>query len=189
MQVFRAVLRAKDKDLLKHSLRVSELATELALKTHIADRWKLDDIRLGAFLHDIGKLHISDSILRKDESLTEREWEAMRLHPAFGDRFLKSIDKFAVFSMFAALHHELPDGTGYPKGLTLDDIPPVARVISVADKFSALTEDRPYRKEAPPEMAIEVCRPHIEAFFDHETSKVIDVLMKYRFSENGKGAE
>ena len=184
MQVFRAVLKAKDKGLLKHSIRVSELSTELALKTHIADRWKLEDIRMGAFLHDIGKLHVSDSILLKDESLTDREWEAMELHPAFGDRFLKSIDRYAVYSLFAKLHHELPDGSGYPNKLTLDDIPPAARIISVADKFSALTEQRPYRDAAPPEFAIEKIRHHVEAYFDHETAKVIDVLMKYRFTDS-----
>src|SRR5262249_35030666 len=100
-------------------------------------------------LHDLGKLVIMDNILRKPRQLTEEEFELIRTHPVVGDKILKPLKFLSCEAKAVRHHHERYDGKGYPDGLKGDDIPLIARVVTVADAFDAMTSDRPYRGKRP----------------------------------------
>jgi len=106
-------------------------------------------------LHDLGKLVIMDNILRKPRQLTEEEFELIRTHPVVGDKILKPLRFLACEAKAVRHHHERYDGKGYPDGLKGDDIPLIARVVTVADAFDAMTSDRPYRGKRPLATAME----------------------------------
>lgn len=127
-----------------HTMRVTGYAVRLgeALALSAADR---ETLRLGAPLHDIGKIGISDAILRKQGALDPAEQALMRSHTVLGDQILRSHPGLERVAPIARSHHERHDGAGYPDGLTGHRIPLLARVVAVADAFDALTTDRPYR--------------------------------------------
>ena len=134
------------------------LAVE-ALSMVVADRVSLHEplvgvLRLGAFLHDVGKLEVPLPILRKPGLLTGREWATMRQHPAIGVRLLSPIIRSAEALAIVHSHHERWDGTGYPHGLVGHEIPLPARIVAVADAFYAMIEARPYRRSLTPEEAL-----------------------------------
>jgi HD-GYP domain-containing protein (c-di-GMP phosphodiesterase class II) len=106
---------------------------------------QLEVLRLGALLHDIGKIGISDAVLRKPGSLTAEEFEMIQEHPAVGGRILRSVPFLAPHLPIVELHHERPDGQGYPFRLRGDEIPLLARIVHVADAFDAITSARAYR--------------------------------------------
>ena len=106
---------------------------------------ELDVLRLGALLHDIGKIGISDNVLRKPDGLTAEEFELIKEHPALGARILRTVPFLTQHLPIVELHHERPDGRGYPHGLTADEIPMLARIVHVADAFDAMTSARAYR--------------------------------------------
>jgi len=106
-------------------------------------------------LHDLGKLVIMDNILRKPRQLTEEEFELIRTHPVVGDKILKPLRFLACEAKAVRHHHERYDGKGYPDGLKGEDIPLIARVVTVADAFDAMTSDRPYRSKRPLATAME----------------------------------
>ena len=105
---------------------------------------QMEQLRFGAILHDIGKVHISEDILRKKEPLEDEEWEEIRKHPATGAEMIKDIPFLIPAIPVVRFHHERWDGKGYPYGLVSDEIPLVARIVSVADGFDAMTTSRPY---------------------------------------------
>ena len=102
-------------------------------------------IRRAAVLHDLGKVEVPHEVLRKPGPLSEDEWELMRRHPQTGAEMLKDAGLHEEHEIVIA-HHERPDGRGYPHGLSGDEIPLEARILSVADAYEAMTSDRPYRK-------------------------------------------
>jgi putative nucleotidyltransferase with HDIG domain len=106
---------------------------------------QLDVLRLGALLHDIGKIGISDNVLRKTTGLTADEFELIKEHPSLGARILRSVPFLTEHLPIVELHHERPDGRGYPHGLTGDETPLLARIVHVADAFDAMTSARAYR--------------------------------------------
>jgi putative nucleotidyltransferase with HDIG domain len=160
----RAV-EARDQYTGSHTLRVSEyallLGRELGLSTEDQER-----IRVGTPLHDIGKIGIPDSILRKPGKLTSEEMEEMKSHPAKGVAILESYPALRPILSIVRSHHERWDGLGYPDGLAGDAIPLVARVVAVADAFDALTSDRCYRRGMSPDVAFEELRKHAGTQFD-----------------------
>jgi HD-GYP domain-containing protein (c-di-GMP phosphodiesterase class II) len=109
----------------------------------------LETLRLGALLHDIGKIGVSDAVLRKPTKLTAEEFEQIKLHPTLGARILKPLRFLDAQLAIVELHHERPDGRGYPYGLKGDDIPMFARIVHVADAFDAMTSARAYRHALP----------------------------------------
>jgi HD-GYP domain-containing protein (c-di-GMP phosphodiesterase class II) len=146
-------LDARDGYTSGHARRVSELscavASALQLEPHEIER-----IRVGALLHDIGKIGISDSLLQKQGRLTNEEFDVIKQHPVIGRRILEGVQGFAPFLAAVELHHENWDGTGYPKGQAGEETPIDARVIHVADAYDAMTTDRSYRQRRTHEKAI-----------------------------------
>jgi len=129
----------------EHTHRVTDLTVDLARKMGVPEA-ELGHIRRGAFLHDIGKMGIPDSILQKKGSLTDAEWAIMQTHPEKAYQILSNIEYLALALDIPFCHHEKWDGTGYPRGLKGEEIPISARIFAVVDVFDALTSDRPYRK-------------------------------------------
>ncbi len=137
-------LDARDHDTEGHSQRVTVLALKIGKEMGM-DETALNSMRLGALLHDVGKIGIPDAILHKPGPLDEREWELMRQHPQIGYDILRGIKFLAPALDIVRCHHEQYDGSGYPAGLKGETIPLSARIFSVADVYDALTCDRPYR--------------------------------------------
>ena len=134
-----------------HSQTVAGLAERMALGLGLAPDRVLR-IRLAGLLHDIDKIGVADSILRKPAALDPLEWEEMRQHPELGARIVRGAGLEDVAEWVLA-HHERPDGRGYPYGLRGDQIPLEARILAIADAFEAMTADRPYRTGMPADQA------------------------------------
>jgi putative nucleotidyltransferase with HDIG domain len=144
IQSLASALDAKDSYTSGHSSRVAELATMIARRLGF-DQDGINRIRMAGILHDIGKIGIADSVLRKPGQLTEDEFEQIKHHPVLGYEILKGIKPFRNILPAVRHHHESWDGSGYPDGLAGDGIPLDAQVLAVADAFDAMTSDRPYR--------------------------------------------
>lgn len=135
----------RDNETQGHSLRVVSYTERLAQQLRITEPG-LTDIRRGAMLHDVGKIGIPDSILRKPAKLDAAEWETMRKHPELGWAMLRDIPFLRVAAEIVLCHQERFDGTGYPRALRALEIPIGARIFAVVDTFDAMTSDRPYRR-------------------------------------------
>src|SRR5262249_222128 len=142
---------SKDRTTEAHSLRGVRYALELGRAIGLNEQ-ELTDLEYGALLHDIGKVGIADSVLKKTGPLTEDEWAVMRQHPTTGYNVLRNLD-FLQNALPVVLHHqERFDGRGYPNGLRGEQIPLLARIFTIADSFDAMTSDRPYRRAMRPEI-------------------------------------
>ncbi len=131
-----------------HSEKVAEISVEIGKALGLDDE-ELEKLRLGALLHDIGKLGIPPEILNKPEKLTPEEYEIVKEHPVWGYRILKPIKAFSDIIPIVLYHHERCDGRGYPEGLKCSQIPPLAKIVAVADVIEAMTAERPYKKPYP----------------------------------------
>lgn len=138
-------LDLRDKETKDHTTRVTEMTVTLAQKARMNEA-EIMHVRRGALLHDIGKMGIPDAILLKDDYLTNEEWESMRKHPEYAYEMLYAIEYLRPALDIPYCHHERWDGTGYPRGLSGEDIPLAARLFAVVDVWDALRSDRPYRK-------------------------------------------
>ena len=148
-------LEAKDPCTSGHSTRVAGLARQLALGMDLP-RSTAEIIAQAALLHDLGKIGVPESLLRKAGPLTADEWEIMRRHPVTGAQIVAPLEFFDDGAIIVRHHHERLDGSGYPDGLTGDGIPLGARVVAVADVFDALTSGRSYRDGFTPEEALQL---------------------------------
>jgi putative two-component system response regulator len=153
-------LEAKDFYTSGHSQRVTEIS--VAIAKHLGlDKENIEKIRLASLVHDIGKIGVREVVLNKPGSLSDEEYEHVRLHSVTGERILKPIVDDGDILKAVRHHHERYDGTGYPDGLKGEQIPQLARIIAVADTFDAMTSERPYRKALTKEAAcaeVERCR-------------------------------
>ncbi len=129
---------------------------------------ELENLHLAAILHDIGKIGIKDDILLKDGKLEEAEFIKMRMHSLYGAELLKNIEQLRDVIPCIRAHHERYDGTGYPDGLKNDEIPLIARIITVADTFDAMTSERPYRRRLSKEAALAELKRFAGIQFDPE---------------------
>jgi putative nucleotidyltransferase with HDIG domain len=149
-----------------HSRSVVILAHEVGEAMGVPEN-VLREIEFGALLHDVGKMAVPTAILNKPGSLTEDEWVQMRRHTAEGERMLARIGGvLAEVGTVIRSHHESFDGSGYPDGLSGEDIPLAARVISCCDAFNAMTTDRPYRLALDLPAAVEELRANSGTQFD-----------------------
>jgi putative nucleotidyltransferase with HDIG domain len=140
-------LDLRDVETFGHSITVAKYCQSLAKLVGISEESALDNIRKGALLHDIGKIAIPDSILKKPSPLSASEWEKIKLHPVLGYGLIKEIKLVKEVGNVILYHHEKYDGSGYPKGLKGEAIPLEARMFALADALDAITSHRPYRKE------------------------------------------
>lgn len=149
---------AKDEYTKGHSSSVSRYSEALARALNLPEK-DVERIKLGALLHDIGKIGIPESVLRKPSKLTDEEWEIMKQHPTIGaEKVLMPIESLHDLIPIVKYHHEHWDGSGYPEKLKGEDIPLAARIVAVADAYHALISDRPYRKGMSNEKACEILR-------------------------------
>lgn len=119
-------------------------------------------MRVAGYLHDLGKISVLNDLLEKPGKLDEREYNIIRSHTFYTYRTLQNIEDFDTINQWASLHHERLDGSGYPFHLTEDNLPLGARIMAVADVFTAITEDRPYRAGMPEDEARGVLRSMVE---------------------------
>ena len=148
IRALATALDARDPYTAGHSDRVSVLSVAIG-RTLTLSADDLEVLRLGALLHDIGKIGVPDDVLRKPGALTDAEFAAIKQHPVLGARILRSVPFLAPHIPIVELHHERPDGRGYPTGLRGDDIPLAARIVHVADAYDAMTSARAYRGARP----------------------------------------
>lgn len=176
LQGWSLALELRDQDTQGHTRRVVQLTEALANLLEVPQS-HLTFIRRGALLHDIGKMGIPDSILRKKGWLTPDEWIVMRRHPELAYQFLVHIDFLVPALDIPYCHHERWDGTGYPRGLKGEDIPLAARIFAVVDVYDAITSDRPYRPALPESEALRYIREQAGRHFDpHIARKFLNNL-------------
>ena len=148
-----------------HSSRVAKYARKLA-EMNFKSEAECDEIYYAALLHDVGKIGISEDIIRKKGKLTPEEYDAIKQHSLIGAQILQSIGEFPFLSIGAQNHHERYDGKGYPYGLKGTDIPELARIISVADAYDAMSSKRSYRDPIPQQLVREELVKGIGTQFD-----------------------
>jgi len=165
---FIPVLKAKDPQLYRHSLRVHTFALSFTATTLQLSEAESLKIGLSAFFHDIGKINIHDAILQKASGLSRQEYEIIKNHPAYGAEMLSQFK--LIKSVIPPLyhHHERLDGRGYPDGLQGNAIPLGARIIAIVDAFEVMTSHRIYQKSRTPLQAIEELYEHAGTQFDAE---------------------
>jgi len=144
VKALAAAIDGKDPYTRGHSERVSRFSSAIGQGMGLtAD--EIEKIRISALLHDVGKIGIDDSILKKPSALTDEEFEIMKSHPQKGYKIMSQVPSMREFLPGMIMHHEMIDGKGYPQGLKGDEIPLMARIVSVADAFDAMTTERPYQ--------------------------------------------
>ena len=167
-------LDAKDESTRHHSERVAEISRAIALQLGWNEE-KADEIYQAGMVHDIGKIGISDSILKKPARLTEEEYQVIKTHPRIGHQIVKPCIESSLILNVVLHHHERYDGKGYPYGLRGKEIPLEARIASVADTFDAMNSKRVYRDKCSTDYVISELRRGRGTQFDPE---IIDVFLK-----------
>jgi len=169
LSLIATVIDAKDGYTALHSANVARYAKIIAAELGFSDE-KIKEIETAAFVHDIGKVGIPDSVLKKKDKLSAVEWEEMKKHPEYGKLILeKAGETFKHLIPYVYYHHERYDGKGYPTGMKKPPIP--ISIILVADAFDAMTSDRSYRKALPIEKAKEELLKHSGTQFHPEVVK------------------
>jgi putative two-component system response regulator len=154
LSALASTIDAKDEYTRGHSNRVSLYSFAIAREAGCLDRKELETLVHAALLHDVGKIGISDAILRKPGKLSEDEFKVIKDHPAIGWNILKNVSMLPGISWVARWHHERYDGSGYPDGISGEAIPQMVRIVSIADSYDAMTSDRSYRKALSEDRAI-----------------------------------
>ncbi len=178
LDALAASIDAKDSLTSGHSRYVADYALAIGRELGFSDE-ELDQLRVAAILHDYGKIGVDDRVLKKDGKLDSEEFDHMKLHAELTEDILGRIHftrKYRKVPLIAAAHHECVDGSGYPRGLSAQEIPFMAKILSVADVFEALTSDRHYRKKMTQAEALAVLDAGAGTRFD---PNVIDALRRY----------
>ena len=170
-------IESKDHHTQGHCERVADLATALAAKSGL-DEISLFWFRIGALLHDVGKLIVPAEVLNKPGKLTDEEWALVRQHPAAGEQMLADVQFPWDVAPMVRSHHERWDGQGYPDGLSGTDIPLQARVLCVADVYDALTTERSYKRAFSQLEALEIMRREVGRQFDPELFERFEELVR-----------
>jgi len=180
IQALVAAIDLKDPYTEWHSQRVSEFSVAMAEEMGLSSE-EIRHVRVGALLHDIGKIGVPDHILGKPDTLTDHEFSEIKKHPGVGAGIISKVNSLRSEVPALAQHHERLDGRGYPAGLAGDEIEFIARIVAVADVFDALTSDRPYRQAMDIENALNTLR-HESG--DHLDPQIVESML--RVFEQGK---
>lgn len=176
VETMARTLDARDHYTAGHSDRVADYSTAIARAMQLPER-RIETIRLGAQLHDIGKIGVPDAVLLKPGKLTAEEFNLIRLHPQIGCRILEKVGRFGHILPIVELHHEDHDGGGYPYGYSGEAIPLEARIVHVADAYDAMTSDRPYRRGMPVAKTLEILAECAGRQFDPEVTNALIEIM------------
>ena len=174
VRVLVSTIEAKDPYTHGHTERVAQYSVGIAKEMDFTQD-EIQTIQLGAFLHDIGKLHTSDSILHKPGALTDEEWRMVKAHPVRGAQMLQGVKFLEKATDLVRHHHERVDGKGYPDGLRGDEITIGAKIVNVADAFDAMTTERPYRQGLTMEQAVAQLEDKAGTQFAKE---IVEVMVK-----------
>jgi putative nucleotidyltransferase with HDIG domain len=167
-----AVLGAADRDTWRHSLVVAAIAQRVDAQLQL-DPAEVRELRRAALLHDLGKMRVPRRILHKPGPLTPDERELVRRHPAWGAEMIAPVPGLGSVAQIVLLHHERPDGLGYPYGLDGDSIPLASRIVSVCDAFETMTSGRPYQAARGVEAAVEELRRGAGTQFDADVVEAL----------------
>lgn len=170
VKALASAIDARDPYTEQHSQRVSQYSVIIAEELGMTAA-EIEQIRIGALLHDVGKIGVKEAILLKPGRLTDDEFTEMKAHPVTSGNIMKQVRLFRAMLPILYHHHESFAGRGYPYGLTGTDIPFHARIVAVADTFDAMTSDRPYRKGLPLEVAVEEIRKNSGVQFDPQCAE------------------
>ncbi|MGG5462160.1 diguanylate cyclase [Clostridium sp. B9] len=177
-----SVINAKDKYTYSHVERVVVYSRLMAKKLGLTESEKKQLI-YGAYMHDIGKINIPNEILTKKMRLTKDEWEILKQHPKDGVEIIKSVNSLKDVVPLILHHHERYDGNGYPDNLKGENIPYLARVLTVVDSFDAMTSSRPYNKRKTYEEGIEELKRCSGTQFDPQIVEIFTQVVKENINE------
>lgn len=174
VKALAAAIDGKDRYTRGHSERVCRVSVAIGQRLGMGEE-ELETLRISALLHDVGKIGIDDSILKKPSALTDEEYAIMKTHPQQGYKIMKNIPAMKDFLPGMYMHHEMINGEGYPQGLKGDQIPLQAKIVSVADTFDAMTIDRPYSKGMELKAALDRIGTFVGTRYD---GKVVEALVQ-----------
>ena len=184
VRTLAAAIDAKDEYTHGHSSRVAWFSNVIGKQLSISDE-ELHDLDIAAYMHDLGKIGVPEAILSKPGKLTDEEFVEIKKHPALTNKILEPISLSPSIVDAAVQHHERLDGKGYPNGLKGSQISPLARIITVADVFDALTSRRPYRDSMTVEKALEIICKDVDSMFDRKMVQAfIQFLMHVDIEKN-----
>lgn len=161
----------------RHARAVADIAVRIARAMRLSEK-DVRTIRIASLLHDIGKVGISGGIIRKPSRLTADEESAMKQHPVIGAEIMQPVGLLAGAAHLVRHHHEHYDGSGYPVGLTGEDIPLGSRIVLVADAFNAMVTDRPYRRARSKEEALKILKDHAGSQFDPAVVRALESIVE-----------
>jgi putative nucleotidyltransferase with HDIG domain len=176
----RALVKAlaeADGDTYHHSLEVAATATAVGRRLGL-ERTELVEVELGALLHDVGKLRVPPELLAKPGKLTPEERRVIMLHPEWGAEMVARIPGLEAVALVVRLHHERPDGGGYPHGITHERIPFASRIVSVCDAYGAMTKRRPYRLPLRVDAALSELEQHAGTQFDADVVGALTAFVR-----------
>lgn len=172
VKALAAAIDGKDRYTRGHSERVSRVSMAIGQRLGMNEQ-ELETLRISSLLHDVGKIAIDDSILKKPAALTDDEFTVMKTHPQRGYKIMSQIPAMKDYLPGIYMHHEMVNGMGYPQGLKGDEIPMQAKIVSVADTFDAMTIDRPYSKGMSLPDALDRIQSFVGSRYDQS---VVDAL-------------
>jgi putative nucleotidyltransferase with HDIG domain len=188
LSVLLRTLDLRDRMTARHSAAVARYAREVAQAAGFSERDR-ELVHTAALLHDIGKVELSDRVLKGDDVLSAEEWDVIRQHPDRGADLVEQVDGYGDAAAIIRTHHERPDGRGYPRGLRGEEIPALARIIAVADAYDVMTARDSYRSPLSPRGAIEELTRNAGTQFDVRFVEIfIEVLagkdIRFRHGED-----
>lgn len=181
IRIIGRTIDAKDKYTIGHSNRVAAYAVEIGRRYGL-DKEQLEQLHYSALLHDIGKIGIPDSILKKPGKLTDEEYEQIKQHPAIGGEILKDFTLVPWITAGTKYHHERYDGKGYNEGLKGEEIPLYARIISVADSYDSMSSGRVYRPPLPEDVIIQELEKGKGTQFDAKFADIMIQMLRDHFT-------
>jgi putative nucleotidyltransferase with HDIG domain len=176
LSVLLRTLDLRDRMTARHSAAVARYSREVARAAGFSERDQ-ELVHTAGLLHDIGKVELSDRVLKGHDLLSAEEWDVIRQHPDRGADLVEQVEGYADAAAIIRTHHERPDGRGYPRGLRRDEIPALARIIAVADAYDVMTARDSYRAPLSSHGAVDELRRNAGTQFDARFVEIFIVLL------------